>query len=202
MPYILEGVVTTRNEDGAINVAPMGPIVDPAEGSRFTHLLLRPFHTSSTCANLIRTGEGVFHVVDDVLLLAEAAIGRLETELPTLPTAVIDGEVLADACRWYEFRIDSIDDTRDRTAMRAAVVHTGRLRDYAGLNRAKHAVVEAAILATRVHILPRSDILAQIDHLHIPVEKTAGPREQEAFLLIRRYIEAFDPNADPSSPRR
>ena len=64
MPFILEGIVTTRNEDGTINVAPMGPVVDPAEAPRITNLLLRPFQTSTTYANLARTRQGVFHVTD------------------------------------------------------------------------------------------------------------------------------------------
>jgi hypothetical protein len=51
----------------------MGPRVD----RQFTHLLLRPFQTSTTYQNLKRTGEGVFHITDDVLLIAKAAVGRL-----------------------------------------------------------------------------------------------------------------------------
>ena len=73
MPFILEGIVTTRNEDGAVNVAPMGPIIDPDEAPHITRLHLRPFQTSTTFANLARTRQGVFHVTDDVLLLARAA---------------------------------------------------------------------------------------------------------------------------------
>lgn len=192
MPFILEGIVTTRNADGTTNVAPMGPIVDPAEAPNITRLLLRPFQTSTTYANLARTRCGVFHVTDDVLLLARAAINRLDQPPATIPATVVDGAVLADACRWFEFRVQSIDESQERTEIQAEVVHTGRLRDYVGLNRAKHAVLEAAILATRLHILPRSEILSQLQALRSPVQKTAGPREQEAFDLICRYIEGFD----------
>lgn len=192
MPFILEGIVTTRNEDGSVNVAPMGPVVDPGEAPCISRLLLRPFRTSTTFSNLARMRQGVFHVTDDVLLLGRAAIGSLDEPPPTNAARAIDGEVLADACRWYEFRIESLDDSSERTELRANVVHAGRIRDYAGLNRAKHAVLEAAILATRLHLLPRAEILSQIELLRRPVEKTAGPREQEAFDLICRYIEEFE----------
>ena len=70
----------------------------------------------------------------------------------------------------------------------ARVVHSGRLRDFFGFNRAKHAVVEAAILATRIHLLPRDEILAEFARLKTPVEKTAGPQEIEAFALLERYV--------------
>ena len=44
----------------------------------------------------------------------------------------------------------------------AETVAEGRRRDFFGLNRAKHAVVEAAILATRVPLLPLEAIFADI----------------------------------------
>ncbi len=69
---ILEGVVTTRDPHGRLNVAPMGPIVD----AEMRELRLRPFQTSTTFRNLKTTGCGVFHVTDDVLLIARAAVGK------------------------------------------------------------------------------------------------------------------------------
>jgi hypothetical protein len=68
------------------------------------------------------------------------------------------------------------------------VVHTGRLRDFFGWNRARHAVLEAAILATRVHMLPEADIREQLERLRIPLEKTAGPAETEAFAFLDNYV--------------
>lgn len=181
---ILEGIVTSLDEAGAVNVAPMGPIVDES----MTVLRLRPFQSSRTYQNLKVRPQGVFHVVDDVLLLARAAIGRLDTLPELFPAERVRGVVLASACRWYEFEIETLDDTQERTDIRARVVHCGRLRDFFGFNRAKHAVVEAAILATRVHLLPRDEILKQFAALEVPVQKTAGPREREAFELLKEYI--------------
>jgi hypothetical protein len=181
---ILEGIVTTLDAAGTINVAPMGPIVDESMNS----LRLRPFQTSRTFHNLQRARCGVFHVIDDVLLLAHAAIGRLDETPPTMPAEVVPGAVLTQACRWYEFRIEAIDDSRDRAELTARVVHAGRLRDFFGFNRAKHAVLEAAILATRTQLIPREEIRRQFALLKVAVDKTAGPREREAFALLERYV--------------
>ena len=181
---ILEGIVTSLNERGELNVAPMGPIVDES----MSQLLLRPFQTSCTFQNLQFRPEGVFHVVDDVLLLARAAVGGLETEPCVSPAQVVQGSVLADACRWYEFRIESCDASGPRAELRARVVHMGRIRDFFGFNRAKHAVLEAAILATRLHLIPLHEVQAELTRLQVPVEKTAGPREHEAFQFLERYI--------------
>jgi beta-RFAP synthase len=183
---ILEGIVTTLDRNNGLNVAPMGPIVDAA----FTSLLLRPFRTSRTYQNLKERPCGVFHVVDDVLLLARAAIGELR-ELPeTFPAERVTGRVLSAACRWFEFEIDACDDAQERTEMRARVVHAGRLRDFFGFNRAKHAVLEAAILATRVHLIAPEKVHEEFERLQVIVQKTAGPGEREAFELLEQYVGA------------
>ena len=181
---ILEGIVTTQDSAGTVNVAPMGPIVDEAMAT----LRLRPFQTSQTFRNLQAVPSGVFHVVDDVLLLAQAAIGRLPAVPPTFPAEKVTGVVLSQCCRWYEFLVETVDDSKERAEIRARVVHTGRIRDFFGFNRAKHAVVEAAIHATRVGLISREEILAEFARLRVPVDKTAGPRETEAFALLEQFV--------------
>lgn len=182
---ILEGIVTTTNADGSINIAPMGPIV---EGD-FAALLLRPYQTSTTYQNLKRNPFGVFHVVDDALLLARAAIDSWDESPSTIPAKKVSGNVLQAACRWYEFELETLDDQEPRTNIRVRIVHRGHLKDFFGWNRAKHAVLEAAILATRVHLLSEVGIREQLERLRIPIEKTAGAVEREAFDLLLRYVQ-------------
>jgi hypothetical protein len=183
---ILEGVVTTRGADGGLNIAPMGPRVDES----MAWLGLRPFATSRTFANLLARPEGVFHVTDDVLLLAQTAVGEVRPAPRLVPAERVRGDVLADACRAYEFVVRETDTTGERASFRAEVVRVHRLRDFFGFNRAKHAVVEAAILATRVHILPAQGIVAEFERLEVLVHKTGGPREAEAFALLRAHVAA------------
>ena len=181
---IIEGIVTTINADGTTNISPMGPLVD----ADMNRLVLRPYQTSTTYANLKRTGEGVFHVTDDVLLLARSAVGRVQPEPPLKDATTVKGRVLADACRWYELRVSDIDDSQQRATMTADVVDRGTIREFFGFNRAKHAVLEAAILATRVDFLPHDEICAELERLASPVAKTAGPQETEAFEFLKRFI--------------
>jgi hypothetical protein len=181
---ILEGIVTTVSAAGEINIAPMGPHVEPA----MERLLLKPFRTSRTYQNLRAHPEGVFHVTDDVLLVAQAAIGAVAPLPPLIPAERVRGQVLRDCCRYYEFRAVSIDDREERCQIEAAVLNSGRTRDFFGFNRAKHAVVEAAILATRVDFLPLEEIEAEFRKLNILVDKTGGNQEQQAFALLRRHL--------------
>jgi uncharacterized protein len=181
---LLEGIVTTLGADGTPNIAPMGPIVD----ADFGRLLLRPFRTSITYRNLKRTAQGVLHVTDDVELVAHAAVRQLDPLPRLLPAAAVKGVILADACRWYAFRVESIDDRGERTEIVARVVDRGRLRDFFGFNRAKHAVVEAAILATRCGFLEPDFICDEFIRLAVIVDKTGGRQERNAFEFLQRYV--------------
>lgn len=181
---ILEGLITTINEDGSVNISPMGPLVDAS----MQELILRPYQTSRTYRNLKRTGQGVLHVTDDVELLARAAVGKLDPAPPLLPARGVEGWILADACRWHAFRVRALDDREERTTILADVVESGRIRDFFGFNRAKHAVVEAAILATRIKFLPHAEILREFERLSVPIEKTAGPQERRAFEFLENYV--------------
>jgi hypothetical protein len=183
---ILEGIVTSLSAAGEINIAPMGPRVEAVDFRRF---VLRPYPTSQTYRNLKAHGEGVLHVTDDVLLLARAALGPVSPH-PTFRAAkCVRGWVLTDACRAHEFRVISIDEREERIRIDAEVVHVCRQRDFFGFNRAKHAVVEAAILATRTDFLPLADIEAEYRKLAIIIDKTGGDAERQAFEFLRQHVE-------------
>jgi uncharacterized protein len=182
---ILEGIVTTLNADGSPNISPMGPVVD----RQLTRLRLRPYQTSRTYQNLLRTGEGVFHVTDDVELIARCAVGPLVPLPPLRSASAIEGQILTDACRWYAFRVQDIDNRGERTMLDCPIVDQGRIRDFFGFNRAKHAVVEAAILATRVQLLDPERLWSQLNELAVWVDKTGGDQEHRAFQFLRQYVQ-------------
>ncbi len=181
---IVEGLVTSVDSSGALNVAPMGPIV---EGD-FDKILLRPFQPSTTFNNLSATRCGVFHVVDSVDVIARAAIGQLHELPPANPAHKVNGFVLNDCCRWFEFVVDEVDASEARSRISSTIVHRGERRPFYGFNRARHAVIEAAILATRLHLLPRHEVLTTLQFLQPAVEKTGGETETAAFRLVREFI--------------
>jgi beta-RFAP synthase len=188
---ILEGIVTTRMQDGRSNIAPMGPEFDPALPGQ---IILKPFETSQTFENLRRHGEGVFHLTDDVLLLARSVIGT--PSAPLVPAHVVQADRLVDCCRYLEFRVRQWIVPAPRARILCDILHEGRVRDFVGLNRAKHAVVEAAILASRVGILPTVEIIKQFGPLRTLIEKTGTPAEHEAIDLLERHVR--QPRQEPS----
>jgi hypothetical protein len=178
---IIESIVTTMDRAGTINFAPMG-----VEWGDET-IGLKPFLETTTFRNVRATGTAVVNLTDDVLLFARSAISS--PQFPWAPAITVRGAVLEAACSWRELEATAIDDTPPRSRIEMRVVHRGTRRDFIGFNRARHAVLEAAILATRTHLLPPQQIRDELARLAVPVDKTAGPREQEAWDLLRAYVD-------------
>ena len=180
MPLIIETVITTSAPDGAVNIAPMG--VEWGEET----IVVKPFLETATFRNLRDTGAAVVNLTDDVLLFARAAISN--PQYPTVPAVRVRGAVLEAACSWRELEVRAIDDTPPRSRIETAVVHAGFRREFLGFNRARNAVLEAAILATRTHLLPAQQVRDDYERLQVIVDKTAGPREREAMALLTEYV--------------
>ena len=180
---ILETLVSTLDAAGHPNVAPMG--ITFADET----IILRPFRGAATWRNLEATGCGVVHFTDNVLLFARCA---LASEVPPhRPATVVRGIVLDDAAHWREFAVESGDLDGERATFRARVVATGRRRDLLIFNRAQHAVVEATILATRVHLTGAGPVLEEIARLRPLVDRTGGAREREAFAFVEAAVGAL-----------
>jgi hypothetical protein len=179
---IVETVTTTINPDGTVNCAAMG--VEWGEDV----IVIKPFPSTRTLRNLQATGAAVVNLTDDILLFTQAALG--DPHPPTRPTAAIDGAVLADACSWREVTVEAIDAGGPRARVTTRVVARGTGREFLGFNRARHAVLEASIVASRARMLPAAEIRAELARLQVLVDKTAGTREHEAMELVRRHVRA------------
>lgn len=176
---VLETVTTTLNPDGSVNCAAMG--VDWGEEV----IVIRPYRGTRTLRNLKAHGEAVVCLTDDVLLFAEAALG--DPHPPLRDAEAVRGAIVADACSWREVRVAALDDGGDRARVDARVVAAGRGREHLGLNRARHAVVEASIVVSRLHLTDPGEAEAELDRLQVLVDKTAGPRERAGMALVRAH---------------
>lgn len=193
---ILEGIVTTRNEDGSLNVAPMGPLVTPDMDT----FVLKPFRDATTYANLARERCGVLHVTDDALLFTRAVLHLPLDRYPIRSAERIPCERLSEACRTFEFEVDSVDASRDRAVIQCATVHRTDERPFFGFSRARHAIIEAAILASRIDILPLDEIREQFQQLRVIVNKTGGLAEEEAIQLLEDFFRSHSSRSIPTQP--
>jgi len=180
---ILETIVTTRDETGRDHIAPMGI---RREGG---FIVLSPFRPSATLEHVLREDCAVVNYTDDVRVFAGCLTGRYAW--PTLPVEHLPCRRLAAALAHSEVRLERVqeDPTRPRLYCRevAHVTHAA----FAGFNRAQSAVIEAAILVSRLHMLPREKVDSEMAYLAIGLEKTAGPRELEAWGWLEARIREF-----------
>jgi uncharacterized protein len=182
---MIETVVTTTGPDGRVNCGAMGVRWGDEE------LVFWPFETTRTLRNLRAHGEAVVHLTDDVLLFVEAALGDPQPELR--PATAVRGSVIAGANAWREVVVEDIapdPGELPRSRVRARVIATGSGREALGLCRARHAAVEASILASRLRLLGSDHVSGEIARLQELVDKTAGPRERAAMDYVRSYVAA------------
>ena len=181
---IRESIVTTLAGDGAPHIAPIGVIV---EGEA---LVIAPFRPSATLENILARRHAVVNYTDDVRVFAGCITGR-RRDWPTRSAGRVPGAVLEGALAHDELELIDIRDDPQRPRLVCKLVHGATHAAFRGFNRAQAAVIEAAILASRLSLLPRDRIEREIAYLAIAVDKTAGPREREAWGWIAEMIEAY-----------
>ena len=180
---IFETVVTTCSPAGAVHVAPMGVRYDRDQ------VVLKPFRPSTTLDNILASGSAVLNVLTDVRVFAGCVTGRrswptVDAHLAGEPRAVR----LAAALEHVVLRLDSQDDDAQRPTLRLACLRGERHAAYPGFNRAQAAVIEGAVLVSRLHLLPRAKIESEMAYLQIAIDKTAGPCEHEAWGWLRDAV--------------
>lgn len=183
MTMIRETIVTTRRIDGGTHIAPMGiHVLDDA-------LVIAPFKPSSTLDNLLREGCAVINYVDDVRVFAGCLTGR--HDWPLAPAERIEAMRLNDCLAHSEVVVEALEDDERRPRFSCQVVHEDNHAPFRGFNRSQAAVIEAAILVSRLHMLPREKIEREIEYHSTSVTKTSGPREREAWGWLMDAMDAF-----------
>jgi hypothetical protein len=189
MAFIVETIVVTVDGAGQPNLAPQGLVFDLGPDGEPAGVLFRPYQDTRTFRNLVATRAAVVHLTDDALLLARAAVD-LPVAPPLVPAQRVRGFRLADAPAAYEVEVVEVDASTERASVRGRVVAAARGRPWQGLNRARHAVLEAAILATRVRFTGAAPVLGEYVRLAQIVEKTGGEPEREAMRLLEAHVRA------------
>ncbi len=177
---IIETIFSTQDSSGQPNFAPMG--INLGEGE----IIVRPFRNTQTCRNLLATGYGVLNLTDDVLAYVQSAL--YDVVLPHFKSYVVPGIVFQGTCSWREVEMIAQSGSLDRSEIRCREIYRGQQRDFLGFCRASNAVIEATILATRIHLNPHNDILRDMERYEQIVKKTGDEKEQFAFQQILNYI--------------
>lgn len=193
MPRIVETIVTTLDGTGAVHIAPLG-LTEDGEG-----WIIAPFVPSRTHDNLISNPFAVASHIDDVRVIAGCVTGR--RDWPTVAADRVMGVRLAGAVSHWELEVARVTEDAQRPRFHCRVVHMASHAPWGGYNRAQAAVIELAVLTTRLAMLSPEKIDAELQYLDIAISKTAGPIEHEAWGWLIQKVEAFR-RGDASAARK
>jgi hypothetical protein len=178
---IYETVVTSCSPQGQVHVAPMGVRY------RGEQVLLMPFKPSLTLDNILATRLAVLNLLTDVRVFAGCVTGR--RQWPVMPAA--PGAYRLAAALGHELlQLQQVQDDPQRPVLALQRVQRVDHAPFIGFNRAQAAVLEGAVLVSRLHLLPADKIDAELRYLQIAIDKTAGPDELEAWGWLQQAVAA------------
>lgn len=178
---IYETIITTCTDQGQPHIAPFG--IRERDGL----VLIAPFRPSTSLDHLLRDRCAVVNLTDDVRVFAGALTGR--RDWPVRRAEQIDGYVLESALAHRELELIEVREDALRPELTFRVVFEAMHAPFRGFNRAQAAVLEAAVLVSRLHMLPLEKIEAEVNYLRIAVEKTAGEYEWQAWGWLMERID-------------
>jgi uncharacterized protein len=171
---IHETIVTTAARDGRPHVAPMGARYED------DRVILSPFRPSTTLDNIVASGAAVLNFTTDVRIFA-GCVTHFATDWPTVGASRVASVRLAGSLAHTELELDELRDDTQRPVLFMKCVHREIHAPFEGFNRAQSAVVEGAILVSRLFMLPADKVDREMAYLQIAIDKTAGDNERTAW---------------------
>jgi hypothetical protein len=180
---IFETIITTVNLAGKSHITPFGVRY---EGD---FIVISPYKPSATLENILATKVAVMNLTDDVRVFAAALTNRKFGQL--VRANKIKGFRLEDCLAHVELELVEVRDDLIRPQLILKKVIEKNHKPFCGFNRAQAAVIELAVLVSRLNILPREKIQTELAYLQIAIDKTAGEREKQAWDWLKEAIENF-----------
>lgn len=151
--------------------------------------LVLPFRPSTTLDNLLREGFAVVNFIDDVRVIAGCLTGR--RDWPLLAADRVPAARLENALSHMELVVERYHPDPQRPGLSCRTVRLASHRPFLGFNRGQWAVVEAAILVSRLHMLPLERVESELGFLKVALEKTGGEQELEAWAWLEERVATF-----------
>jgi hypothetical protein len=185
---IFETIITTINQAGEPHVTPFGVRY---EGD---NVVISPYKPSATLSNILASKQAVMNLTDDVRVFAAALTNRQASQL--LKANLVNGFRLANCLAHVELKLVEVRDDEIRPQLIMQKVFTQQHQQFSGFNRAQAAVIELAVLVSRLSMLPKEKIQAEMQYLQIAIDKTAGENELLAWGWLTTKIDQFYQSAE------
>ena len=180
---IFETIITSVNLRGEVHITPFGIQMQD------DLVVISPFKPSVTLDNILLTKHAVLNLTDDVRVFAAALTRRQAWTLVAVDE--IPGVRLDNALAHKELKLVEVTEDTLRPKLFMEVVHEAQHYSFQGFNRAQAAVIELAVLASRLKMLAKEKVLSEMQYLQIAIDKTAGERELQAWQWLVDKVENF-----------
>lgn len=180
---IFETIIISTNAAGEAHVTPFGV---KHEGD---DIVISPFKPSKTLENILTRKSATMNLTDDVRVFAGGLTKRTAWRL--LPANKIKGFRLDGCLNHVELTLVDVRENTERPELIMQPVETQQHKAFNGFNRAQAAVIELAVLTSRLHMLPREKVESERNYLQIAIDKTAGAREHEAWGWLTEKINDY-----------
>ncbi|GCC11127.1 hypothetical protein IPdc08_01175 [archaeon] len=190
-----ETIVTTYNEDGSPNSAPMGVMSDGKES-----VILRVYRSTDTLRNILRDGCFVVNIISKPMLFLKTALLGInkagdEIEITEVSKSGVEAPYLREASAYVEVELVSYSfyTKVDETGEGELCLIEGRVRQIRilrsfpeALNRGTCAVIEMSIELSR----NRYENVER--YLKIIKKCLSGDEYREIYSFVERYIRNSD----------
>ena len=177
---IRESIVITTDLKNKPHVAPMGITFNKSK------LVISPFIPSKTYLNLKENPYAVINFTDDVNIFVDSLLGQKNFKIKS--TKKIKSFYLKNALSYIEVKVIKFIENKTRPKFECKILKETSIDSFKGFNRAQLSVIEAAILVSRIDILPMKKIKKEINYLKIAIDKTAGKNEKIAWKKLIKEI--------------
>lgn len=181
---IFETIIISADQNGTPHVTPFG--VKHEEDN----VVISPFKPSKTLENILASKTATVNLTDDVRVFAGALTNHQPWHL--LAAEQVSGYRLDGCLTHIELALKQVRDDAKRPQLVMQKLLTKQHKAFKGFNRAQAAVIELAVLTSRLHMLPAEKIQSEMQYLQIAIDKTAGPRELEAWGWLIEKINTYN----------
>ena len=101
----------------------------------------------------------------------------------------IEAYYVKDSLRHDEVKVINYIKDDERPTFECEIIHSENHGSFLGINRARNALIEACILATRINLLPKKKILSELEYLENAILKTSGKIEQVSWNKLKKFID-------------
>tara|TARA_B100001057_G_scaffold196491_1_gene197174 strand:+ start:1262 stop:1834 length:573 start_codon:yes stop_codon:yes gene_type:complete len=185
---IHEVIITTRDMNNKIHIAPMGIKLFNENSEKFAQI--SPFKPSQTLDNILETKIVTINFIDDVKVFAGIVTGEKNNwELRSLKDTYVPHLEHTNTHMNAVVAQDYDDPVRPK--IKCKIINEKVHRPFLGFNRAQFSVIELAVLSTRLGIIDDNKVKEELKYLKIGIDKTAGDNEKEAWNWIENKVKKY-----------